>query len=92
MSTGIYQLTSQVGLQVDKSTIEKIADKDSYSIRKDKLRSIVNGASYLPDGGFHKQTDTESSQVTWKAMGVQIFNNFSRTFLWIGVNPVNPSR
>ena len=65
----MFKLTSQVGLQVDKSTIEKIADKDSYSIRKDKLRSIVNGASYLPDGGFHKQTDTESSQVTWKAMG-----------------------
>lgn len=65
----MFKLTSQVGLQVDKSSIEKIADKESYSIRKDKLRSIVNGSSYLPDGGFHKQTETNSSQITWKAMG-----------------------
>ena len=65
----MFKLTSQVGLQIDKSSIEKIADKESYSIRKDRLRSLVNGSSYLPDGGFHKQTETSSSQVTWKAMG-----------------------
>lgn len=65
----MFKLTSQVGLQIDKSSIEKIADKESYSIRKDQLRSLVNGSSYLPDGGFHKQTETSSSQVTWKAMG-----------------------
>ncbi|MCH5328106.1 MAG: SusC/RagA family TonB-linked outer membrane protein [Coprobacter sp.] len=65
----MFKIVSQVGLQIDRSTIEKIADADSYSIRKDRLRSLVGGQSFLPEGGFHKQTETNSSQVTWKAMG-----------------------
>lgn len=30
----MFKLTSQVGLQIDKSSIEKIADKESYSIQE----------------------------------------------------------
>lgn len=65
------KVTSQVGLQADNAVTEKIADHDSYAMRKDKQRSYIQsiGGSFLPDGGMHKVSESKSSQVTWKTMG-----------------------
>lgn len=66
-----FKITSQVGLQVNNSSIEKIADHDSYAMRKEKRKTrlaSLGDKSFLPDGGFHKQYENKSSQVTWKTM------------------------
>lgn len=66
-----FKVTSQVGLQVNNSSIEKVADHDSYAMRKEKRKTrlaALGDKSFLPDGGFHKQYENKSSQVTWKTM------------------------
>ncbi len=68
-----FKLTSQLGIQIDRSTLEKIADAESYALRKERVLSIYayndGQRPFLPEGGFHKQTENRSSQVTWKGMG-----------------------
>lgn len=69
-----FKLTSQLGVQIDRSTLEKIADGESFASRKERLRSEYlypdgERRPVLPEGGFRKQTENRSSQITWKAMG-----------------------
>ncbi len=69
-----FKVTSQLGIQSDITTIEKVAEQESYAMRKDKERSTVlysdgTKKSFLPDGGVHKENDNKLSQITWKAMG-----------------------
>lgn len=70
--TDHLKLTSQFGLQVDASTLDKYAGENSYAMRKDHERaqySYSDGKrSFLPDGGMHKVTETHTNQWTWKAM------------------------
>lgn len=68
-----FKITSQVGLQYDNTSIEKIADHNSFAMRKDKERTIYSYSdgkySFLPDGGMHKVNENHNFQVTAKAMG-----------------------
>jgi len=64
-----FKLTTQLGLQLDKTSIEKIAEQESFAMRKEKKNHRDNGVTYLPEGGFHKANENSLSQLTWKAMG-----------------------
>lgn len=64
-----FKITTQLGLQLDKTSIEKIADGESFAMRKEKKNHRSNGVTYLPEGGFHKANENSLSQLTWKAMG-----------------------
>lgn len=64
-----FKITTQLGLQLDKTSIEKIADGESYVMRLEKKNNRHNGVTYLPEGGFHKANENSNSQITWKAMG-----------------------
>ncbi len=48
-----FKFTTQLGLQLDKTSIEKIADEESFAMRKEKKNHRSNGVTYLPAGGFH---------------------------------------
>lgn len=67
-----FKLTSQMGLQWDNGTIEKWSGEDSYTMRKEKERSVYSYSdgkrSFLPDGGSNKVTESHAYQWTWKAM------------------------
>lgn len=68
------KLISQLGLQTDRTSIERMATHDSYSMRKDKeraMRTYADGVkrSFLPVGGKHIQNENRLSQVTGKLMG-----------------------
>ncbi|WP_455586012.1 SusC/RagA family TonB-linked outer membrane protein [Bacteroides sp.] len=64
-----FKLTTQLGLQLDKTSIEKIADAETYAMRLERKNHRFNGVSYLPEGGYHKANENSNSQLTWKAMG-----------------------
>lgn len=64
-----FKLTTQLGLQLDKTSIEKIAETDTYVMRMERKNNRVDGTTFLPDGGFHKANENTSTQMTWKAMG-----------------------
>lgn len=68
------KLISQLGLQTDQTSIERIAENNSYAMRKDKeraLRTYPDGTkkSFLPVGGKHTQNENKLSQITGKLMG-----------------------
>ena len=67
-----FKLTSQFGLQVDASILDKYAGENSFAMRKDHERaqySYSDGKrSFLPEGGMHKVTEAHNNQWTWKAM------------------------
>lgn len=67
------KLTSQLGVQLDKTSREEIADHESYTMRSNRYKSkyTIDGVAkyYLPDGGMHKAYENSNSQLTWKAMG-----------------------
>ncbi|MDR2683308.1 MAG: SusC/RagA family TonB-linked outer membrane protein [Dysgonamonadaceae bacterium] len=67
------KFTSQVGLQYDNNLSERIADHDTYLMRYDRYRSIVQiggvSQSFLPKGGKNTIDSDNTSQVTGKFMG-----------------------
>lgn len=63
-----FKVTTQLGLQLDKTSIEKIADEESYVMRLEKKNHRSGGITYLPEGGFHKANENSTSQLTWKGM------------------------
>ena len=65
-----FKITSQVGLQLDKTSREQIADQESFAMRLEHQNRRNNGVSFLPKkGGFDKNYENSDSQVTWKTMG-----------------------
>lgn len=76
-----FKVTSQLGLQVDASTLNKFAGAESFAMRKEKERSTYAYAdgkrSFLPDGGSNKVTETHNFQWTWKAMA-EYQNRFNK--------------
>lgn len=67
------KLNAQLGLQSDKTSTEKIAENNSYAMRKDKeraMRTYPDGIkrTFLPDGGKHLQYENALSQANGKAM------------------------
>ncbi|WP_338840120.1 SusC/RagA family TonB-linked outer membrane protein [Flavobacterium ginsenosidimutans] len=73
------KVTSQLGLQLDNTSSEKFADKDTYYTRKEKERSryFANGAYnyFLPEGGIIQNANTDFFQYNLKTMV-----NYSKTF------------
>ncbi|MEG2819790.1 MAG: SusC/RagA family TonB-linked outer membrane protein [Muribaculaceae bacterium] len=64
--------TTQVGFQLDDVSKEMIADGETYTMRKDIERTtlaILNGKSFLPNGGKNTEANSTSSQITWKLQG-----------------------
>ncbi|MBP6067974.1 MAG: SusC/RagA family TonB-linked outer membrane protein [Bacteroides sp.] len=64
-----FKLITQLGLQLDQTSMERIADGESYAMRLEKKNRRYNGVTYLPVGGYHKANENSNSQITWKAMG-----------------------
>ena len=61
------RLYTQFGLQVDNSATEKMAREDTYFTRKYALYSVVDGVTYMPQGGIIQNWNADLSQYTWKA-------------------------
>lgn len=65
-----FKITSQVGLQLDKTSRQQIADEQSFAMRFEHQSHQYKQQSFLPQkGGFDKQYENSNSQVTWKTMG-----------------------
>lgn len=69
------KLSTQFSMQIDKNRTEKMADRNSYYVRKYRQKGMVNGKDYLPEGGVIQNWDNDMSQYHWKLQG-----EFSRTF------------
>lgn len=70
------KLSTQLALQVENSDKEKVADKNSYFVRKYKEKSRKSDGTYfLPDGGVIQNWKTDLSQYQWKLQG-----EYSETF------------
>ena len=66
------KVLTQVGLQLDDANKAQVADAETYTMRKDIERttlSILDGKSFLPDGGKKLASSSTSSQITWKLQG-----------------------
>lgn len=66
------KVLTQVGLQLDDANKAQVADAETYTMRKDIERttlSILNGKSFLPDGGKKLSSSSTNSQITWKLQG-----------------------
>ncbi|MDD2961559.1 MAG: SusC/RagA family TonB-linked outer membrane protein [Muribaculaceae bacterium] len=64
--------TTQLGIQLDDTNKEMVADHDTYAMRKDKERTtlaVLNNTSFLPDGGKCTNAASTNSQITWKLQG-----------------------
>lgn len=68
-------LTTQFSMQIDRNRTEKMADKNSYYVRKYREKGMHNGKDYLPEGGVIQNWNNDLSQYQWKLQG-----EFSRTF------------
>ncbi|WP_281310391.1 SusC/RagA family TonB-linked outer membrane protein [Flavobacterium flavigenum] len=70
--TDALKVTSQLGLQLDNSSSEKFADKDTYYTRKQKEGSrYFNNGTYkyfLPEGGIIQNSNTDFFQYNLKTM------------------------
>ena len=67
-----FKVTTQLGLQLDDSNKEEIADGNTYAMRKDIERTTLatlGGTSFLPDGGKKTASSSSQRQVTWKLQG-----------------------
>ncbi|MEO8532404.1 MAG: SusC/RagA family TonB-linked outer membrane protein [Flavobacterium sp.] len=66
------RVTSQLGLQLDNTSSEKFADKDTYYTRnqKEKSRYFSNGSYkyFLPEGGVIQNSNTDFFQYNLKTM------------------------
>ncbi len=71
--TDELKFSTQLGIQMDYTSIERYADENSFAMRKDKERAMYTypdgKKSFLPDGGMHKVNNNKSTQITWKALG-----------------------
>ncbi len=65
-----FKITSQVGLQLDKSSREQVAGQETFAMRREHQNHRHQGVSFLPaKGGYHKAYENSDTQVTWKTMG-----------------------
>lgn len=61
--TDHLKLTSQLGLQLDKNSREKMAAKETYYMHKKR-----SNYKFLPEGGMHYMNENSNHQITWKTM------------------------
>lgn len=70
------KLTTQFGMQLDRNTSEKLADRNTYFVRKYREKSNYDGDKYfLPEGGIIQNSNDDMTQYHWKVQG-----EFSRAF------------
>lgn len=66
------KVSSQIGLQLDNTSSEKFANKETYFTRKEreKTRRYSNGGYnyFLPEGGIIQNTNADFFQYNWKTM------------------------
>lgn len=78
--TDYLKATTQVGFQVDNVDTQHYADGNTYAMRKEIYRttlSTLGNKSFLPDGGRHLQSKSNSKQLTWKAQA-EYSNEFNQ--------------
>lgn len=70
------KLSTQFAMQVENSDKEKMADKNSYFVRKYREKTLTSSGDYfLPDGGIIQNWKTDLTQYQWKLQG-----EYSKTF------------
>lgn len=72
------KLSSQFSMQLDRDKTEKMAEKDTYYVRKyrESTRYYDKGYKYfLPDGGIIQNWNNDMNQYQWKLQG-----EFAKTF------------
>lgn len=75
------KLSTQFGMQLDRKTMEKLAESDTYFVRKYREKTSyydqgIGGYGYfLPEGGIIQNQSDDMSQYHWKAQG-----EYARTF------------
>ncbi|MEC4053377.1 SusC/RagA family TonB-linked outer membrane protein [Myroides odoratimimus] len=87
------KLTSQLGLQLDKSDTEKYLGKETYSTRKFKEatryydRATKTYKYFLPDGGIIENFNDDMFQYNWKTQATYnaIFNDMHEVDVMAGM-------
>lgn len=75
------KLSTQFGMQLDRSLMEKLAEENTYFVRKYRLKSRYYDSStgedafFLPEGGIIQNMNSDMSQYHWKVQG-----EYSRLF------------
>lgn len=64
-----WKLTSQVGLQWEQSGIEQYIGANTFSMRNMREGSKSGDKYLIPEGGMHKESNSTTSQITWKVQG-----------------------
>lgn len=78
--TGL-KLSTQFGMQLDRSSMEKMADQHTYYVRKYRLKTRYRDSAtgedafFLPEGGIIQNMNGDLTQYHWKAQG-----EYTRTF------------
>lgn len=84
------KISSQLGIQIDNSEMEKYAGKETYNVRKERERSrrFKNGSYYyfLPEGGIIENSTNNFFQYNWKTQASYntIFNDLHELDLMVG--------
>lgn len=75
------QFSTQFGMQLDRKAMEKLAESNTYFVRKYREKTSYYDSEtggykyYLPDGGVIQNQSDDMSQYHWKLQG-----EYSRTF------------
>lgn len=83
-------LSSQLGLQIDNSEMEKYMGKETYNVRKEKERTRYyrdGGYHYfLPEGGIIENENNNYFQYNWKTQATYntIFNDIHELDIMVG--------
>lgn len=62
-------LMTQFGMQIDRTSTEKFADKNTYFVRKYREKSIKGDTYGVPEGGIIQNWNEDMSQYHWKFQG-----------------------
>lgn len=84
------KLSSQLGLQIDHSAMEKYLGKDTYNVRKERERTrrYKDGGYYyfLPNGGIIENDNNNYFQYNWKTQASYntVFNDLHELDVMLG--------
>ena len=63
------RFSTQLGVLFDRSSMEKLAEEESYYVRKYRYGIVYNGDYFLPEGAIIQNQNTDMSQYHWKLQG-----------------------
>lgn len=69
------KLSTQVALQLDRTSTEKMAEQETYFVRKYREGTLHRGEYFLPEGGIIQNWNEDMNQYQWKLQG-----EFAHTF------------